>query len=76
MPQHGIVAVGPDAPAAVMTAVLLDRACRTQLTAMAAGPLRRWGEEEDTAAKRADVWSSRQLRAGWEYLLRRAAQSE
>ena len=42
MPQHGIVAVGADAPAAVMTAVLLDRACRTQLTAMAAGPLRRW----------------------------------
>ena len=74
MPQHGIVAVGPDAPAAVMTAVLLDRACRTQLTAMAAGPLRRWGDEEDTVAKRADVWSSRQLRAGWDYLLRRAAQ--
>jgi len=76
MPQHGIVAVGPDAPAAVMTAVLLDRACRTQLTAMAAGPLRRWGDEEDTVAKRADVWSDRQLRAGWEYLLRRAAQIE
>jgi ribulose-5-phosphate 4-epimerase/fuculose-1-phosphate aldolase len=74
MPQHGIVAAGPDAPAAVMTAVLLDRACRTQLTAMAAGPLRRWGDEEDTVAKRADVWSSRQLRAGWDYLLRRAAQ--
>jgi len=74
MPQHGIVAVGPDAPAAVMTAVLLDRACRTQLTAMAAGALRRWGDEEDTVAKRADVWSSRQLRAGWDYLLRRAAQ--
>ena len=74
MPQHGIVAVGPDAPAAVMTAVLLDRACRTQLTAMAAGPLWRWGDEEDTVAKRADVWSDRQLRAGWEYLLRRAAQ--
>jgi ribulose-5-phosphate 4-epimerase/fuculose-1-phosphate aldolase len=73
MPQHGIVAVGPDAPAAVMTAVLLDRACRTQLTAMAAGPLRRWGDEEDTVAKRADVWSGRQLRAGWEYLLRRTA---
>ena len=76
MPQHGIVAVGPDAPAAVMTAVLLDRACRTQLTAMAAAPLRHWGDEEDTVAKRADVWSERQLRAGWEYLLRRAAQIE
>ena len=72
MPQHGIVAAGPDVPAAIMTAVLLDRACRTQLTAMAAGPLRRWGSEEDTVAKRADVWSDRQLQAGWEYLVRRA----
>jgi ribulose-5-phosphate 4-epimerase/fuculose-1-phosphate aldolase len=73
MPQHGLVAVGPDAPAAVMTAVLLDRACRTQLTAMAAGSLRRWGDEQDTVAKRADVWSDRQLQAGWEYLLRLAS---
>lgn len=72
LPQHGLVAVGPDMPAAIMTAVLLDKACRTQLTAMAAGPLQRWGDEEDTVAKRADVWSDKQLRAGWEYLLRQA----
>jgi ribulose-5-phosphate 4-epimerase/fuculose-1-phosphate aldolase len=75
LPQHGIVTVGPDLPAAVMTALLLDRACRTQLTAMAAGPLRRWGGEEDTVAKRADVWSPSQLRAGYEYLLRQAGGS-
>jgi L-fuculose-phosphate aldolase len=73
MPQHGIAAVGPDLPSAVMTAVLLDRACRTQLTAMAAGPLRVWGEEEDTVAKRADVWSEMQLRVGYDYLLRQAS---
>jgi len=72
MPQHGIVAAGPDIPAAVMTAVLLDRACRTQLTAMAAGPLRAWGDEADTVAKRADVWAPRQLQAGYEYLVRQA----
>ena len=60
LPQHGIVTVGADMPAAIMTAVLLDRACRTQLTAMAAGPVRRWGDEEDTVAKRADVWSAKQ----------------
>ena len=29
LPQHGIVTVGADMPAAIMTAVLLDRACRT-----------------------------------------------
>jgi L-fuculose-phosphate aldolase len=55
-----------------MTALLLDRACRTQLTAMAAGPLARWGTEEDTVAKRAVVWSESQLHAGWEYLVRAA----
>ena len=73
LPQHGIVTVGPDLPAAVMTAVLLDRACRTQLGAMAAGPVRAWGPEDDTVAKRADVWAPRQLRAGYEYLLRQAS---
>jgi ribulose-5-phosphate 4-epimerase/fuculose-1-phosphate aldolase len=72
LPQHGIVTVGPDIAAAVMTAILLDRACRTQLAAMAAGPLRAWGEEQDTVAKRADVWSATQLQAGYAYLLRQA----
>jgi ribulose-5-phosphate 4-epimerase/fuculose-1-phosphate aldolase len=72
MPQHGLVAVGKDLPTAVMTAVLLDKACRTQLTAMAAGPLRRWGSAEDTLAKRAVVWSDSQMLAGWEYLVRAA----
>jgi L-fuculose-phosphate aldolase len=71
MPQHGIVAAGQDTPTAIMTAVLLDRACQTQLAAMSAGPLKTWGTEEDTVAKRADVWSDRQIQAGWEYLVRR-----
>lgn len=73
MPQHGLVAVGKDVPTAIMTAMLLDKACRTQLTAMAAGEVARWGAEQDTMAKRADVWSDSQMLAGWEYLLRRAA---
>jgi L-fuculose-phosphate aldolase len=72
LPQHGIVTAGPDLPAAIMAAVLLDRACRTQLAAMAAGPLRAWGAEQDTVAKRADVWAPSQLRAGYDYLLRQS----
>ena len=72
MPQHGLVAVGKDVPAAVMTAVLLDRACQTQLMAMAAGPVTRWGSEADTVAKRSVVWSDSQLTAGWDYLVRLA----
>jgi L-fuculose-phosphate aldolase len=70
MPQHGLVAVGPDLATAVMTAILLDQACRTQLTAMAAGPLQRWGDQDDTVAKRAEVWAPSQMKAGWEYWLR------
>lgn len=73
MPQHGVVAVGKDIPTAVMTAVLVDKACRVQLAAMAAGTITRYGPEEDTVAKRAEVWSDSQTLAGWEYLLRRAA---
>jgi L-fuculose-phosphate aldolase len=72
MPQHGLVAAGKDVAEAVMTALLLDRACRTQLTAMAAGPLVRWGSEQDTVAKRPVVWSDKQFQAGWEYLVRSA----
>jgi ribulose-5-phosphate 4-epimerase/fuculose-1-phosphate aldolase len=67
-----IMAARPDVGAAVMTAVLLDRACRTQLDAMAAGPLSAWGDEADTTAKRAEVWSPGQPRAGWDYPLRTA----
>jgi L-fuculose-phosphate aldolase len=76
MPQHGLVAVGPDLPTAVMTAILLDRACRAQLTAMAAGPLQRWGGEQDTVAKRAEVWSPAQIQAGWDYWLRIAGAAD
>lgn len=73
LPQHGLVATGKDTPTAVMTAILLDRACRTQLDAMAAGPLRRWGGETDTLAKIPDAWGDKQIEAGWSYLLRRSA---
>jgi ribulose-5-phosphate 4-epimerase/fuculose-1-phosphate aldolase len=72
MPQHGLVTAGKNLAAAVMTAVLLDRACRTQLTAMAAGPLTRWGSEDDTVAKRVVVWSDGQIAAGFDYLVRSA----
>jgi hypothetical protein len=41
----------------------------------AAVPLRRWGQEEDTVAKRAVVWSDSQLLAGFEYLARAAGPS-
>ncbi len=70
MPQHGAVTAGPDAASAVMYAVLLERACRTQLLAMAAGGPARWSDPEEAAFKREQIWNPGQLGAGWRYLVR------
>ena len=74
VPQHGLVTVGPDAATAVMRAVLLDRACAVQLTAMAAGAVQRWSDSAELGLKRSEVWPPAQLHAGYEYLCRRARQ--
>lgn len=70
LPQHGLVTVGPDAATAVMRAVLLERACKVQLTAMAAGPLKLWSNEEEIEAKNSIVWNKSQTHAGYGYLCR------
>ncbi|MEU6258564.1 class II aldolase/adducin family protein [Streptomyces sp. NPDC047043] len=75
MPQHGAVTAGPDAPTAVMYAVLLERACRTQLMAMAAGGPKVWSDSEEAAFKRDQVWNPTQREAGWNYLQRLAERS-
>lgn len=73
IPHHGAVTVGPDVETAVMYAVLLERACRTQLLAMAAGGPVTWSNEVETVFKRDQVWNAGQLHAGWHYLVRRGA---
>lgn len=72
MPNHGAVTAGPDAATAVMHAVLLERACRTQLMAMAAGEPAVWSDRAEAALKREQVWNPGQVRAGWQYLVRTA----
>jgi ribulose-5-phosphate 4-epimerase/fuculose-1-phosphate aldolase len=69
--RHGIVTVGSDVPTAVVTAVLLERACRIQLTAMGAGEIRDWSADEEAIAKRDHCYSPELLRQAWEYLSRR-----
>lgn len=71
MPRHGAVTVGPDIETAVMFAVLLERACRTALSAMAAGGPRSWSDEAEVAFKRDQIWNPTQLHAGYRYLVRR-----
>ncbi|HWG64925.1 MAG TPA: class II aldolase/adducin family protein [Streptosporangiaceae bacterium] len=73
LPGHGVVAVGCDVPTAVMTAVLLDRACRLQLQLEASGGPRVWTSDEQALEKRQTAWPDRQLQAGYRYLARRAA---
>ena len=73
MPKHGLVAAGSSVAAAVMHAVLLERACQIQLTAMAAGEIRTHSDLDEARAKRAECWPESQLEAGWRYLLRRSA---
>jgi ribulose-5-phosphate 4-epimerase/fuculose-1-phosphate aldolase len=72
LPRHGVVTVGATVAEAVMHAVLLDRACHTQLLAMAAGELRGWSDAAECAAKRTECWNPTQIDAGSRYLLRAA----
>jgi ribulose-5-phosphate 4-epimerase/fuculose-1-phosphate aldolase len=71
IPGHGMVTVGGSLSSAVMHAALLDRACRVQLDAMAGGGPRRWSSDAEVAEKRARLWTADQLRAGYDYLVRR-----
>jgi ribulose-5-phosphate 4-epimerase/fuculose-1-phosphate aldolase len=69
--NHGVVTVGVDVPTAVMTAVLLDRACATQLLAMSAGGWASWSPPAESLAKREHCYPPPLIRAGWDYLVRR-----
>lgn len=69
--NHGIVVAAPDVEIAVVTAILLERACAIQLAAMAAGELRHWSEEDEARAKLQHCYPDPLLRQAWDYLLRR-----
>jgi L-fuculose-phosphate aldolase len=68
MAHHGIVTCGADVPAAVLTAVFLERACRTNARALAAGGPQTWSSDEEALAKREHVYD---FGAAWDYLARR-----
>jgi L-fuculose-phosphate aldolase len=69
--NHGIVVAAPDVPTATVTAYLLDRACRMQLTAMAAGGWATWSTPQESLAKREHCYPDPLLQGAWEYLVRR-----
>jgi L-fuculose-phosphate aldolase len=71
--NHGIVvaAAAADVQTATVTAYLLDRACRMQLTAMAAGGWATWSTPEESLAKREHCYPDPLLQGAWEYLVGR-----
>ena len=66
--HHGIVTCGQDVVSAVMYAVFLERACRTNVRVLAAGGPRTWSSDAEALAKRERVYS---LQQAWDYLARR-----
>ena len=72
--NHGVVCVGPDLPTAVVTAVLLERACEQQLLTIAAGGRPAWTGREESVAKRERIYTDEALHLAWDYLVRRLPQ--
>ena len=54
-----------------MAAVLLERACRTQIRAVAGGGAKTWSSDEEALAKREHCYPPPLLRQAWDYLARR-----
>lgn len=73
IPGHGLVTVGRDLSQAVVHAVLLDRACSTQLAAMAAGGPHRWTSVQEVELKRQTLWPAHAMQAAYRYVVRRSA---
>lgn len=67
---HGMVTVGTDLVEAVMAALLLDKACTKQLSAMAAGKPKFWTTDDEALIKRTHVYPRALLEQGWDYLVR------
>jgi L-ribulose-5-phosphate 4-epimerase len=71
MLHHGIVTCGADVVTGVMGAVLLERACRTNIRAIAAGGPKSWSSDEEALSKREHCWPPALLQQAWNYLERR-----
>jgi len=71
MLHHGVVTCGPDVVTAVMAAVLLERACRTNIRTIAGGGPVTWSSDEEALSKRAHCYPPALLQQAWDYLARR-----
>ena len=68
--HHGLVTVGPDVALATIYAILLERACDSQLRAESAGGVVSWSSDAEALSKRARHGAEANLRAAFAYLER------
>jgi L-fuculose-phosphate aldolase len=69
--NHGIVTAGRSVEEAVMTAMLLEKACKVQLLAEQAGGAKASTGLEEARAKRDRVYAPASLQAAFDYCVRR-----
>jgi L-fuculose-phosphate aldolase len=70
--NHGIVAVGQNIEEACVAALLLEKACRAQLMAQAAGALT-WTSDAEALRKRAHIYTPQAIQHIWHYHCRKLA---
>jgi ribulose-5-phosphate 4-epimerase/fuculose-1-phosphate aldolase len=68
--KHGIIVVGDSIEAACVAALLLDKACRAQLMAQAAGAFT-WTSDAEALRKRAHIYTPQAIQQMWNYHCRR-----
>lgn len=68
--NHGIVTAGRSVEEAVMMAILLEKACKTQLLAEAAGAIDRTTGHEEARSKRQRIYSPSAMTAAFQYAAR------
>lgn len=70
--NHGIVVVGPSLEEACVAALLLEKACRAQTIAQAAGAFT-WTADAEALRKRAHIYTPQAIQQIWNYHCRRLA---
>jgi len=71
MINHGIVTCGDDVPSAVVAALMLDKACETNLLAYAAGGPKIWSDDDEALTKRDRISRPGSIMQTWNYLARK-----
>lgn len=73
--NHGIVTVGRTVEEAVMTAIMLEKACKSQLLALASGEIKAFSSQEDTSAKKKRIYNEKSLKLAFDYCARKISHS-